>query len=96
MKKVIFTTALIILATSFSQAAAPKRLLTFKDAFGHILTMPAIEEEAEEEAFPFDQKAIFDSIRNQRVSQVFDLSKISKPEEEVDDIPAGLKGLITR
>ncbi|MEE4177097.1 MAG: hypothetical protein V2I46_06255 [Bacteroides sp.] len=96
MKKVIFTTALIILATTFSQAAAPKKLLTFKDALGRVLTMPAFEEAAEEEAFPFDQKAIFDSIQQERNNQVFDISRMSKPEEEVDDIPAELKGVIAR
>ena len=48
MKKVIITTALIILAATFSQAAAPKRLLTFKDALGRVLTMPAIEDRREQ------------------------------------------------
>ena len=96
MKKVIITTALIILAATFSPAAAPKRLLTFKDALGRVLTMPAIEETAVEEAFPFDQKAIFDSILTRRNNQVFDISKMSKPEEDVDDIPAELKDLIAK
>ena len=96
MKKVIFTTALIILATTFSQAAAPKKMLTFKDALGRVLTMPAFEEIAEEEAFPFDQKAVFDSLQAQRNNQVFDISRMSKPEETVDDIPAELKDLIAK
>jgi Skp family chaperone for outer membrane proteins len=96
MKKVIFTTALIILATTFSQASSPRKMLTFKNAFGQILTMPVIEEVPQEEAFPFDQKAVFDSIQTVRNNQVFDISKMSKPEEEVDDIPAELKGVIAR
>lgn len=96
MKKLIFTTALIILATIFAQATAPKRVLTFKDTFGRILTMPAIEETAQEEAFPFDQPAVFKKAQSETINQVFNISNMSKPETEVDDIPAKLKNVIIR
>lgn len=94
MKKVIFTTALIIFATIFAQATAPKRVLTFKDTFGRILTMPAIEETAQEEAFPFDQPAVFKKAQLETINHIFDISAMSKPEAEVDDIPAELRNVI--
>ncbi len=94
MKKVIFATALIIFATTFANATAPKRVLTFKDTFGRILTMPAIEEVAQEEAFPFDQPAVFQRAKAETINQVFDISNMSKPETEVDDIPVELKNVI--
>jgi hypothetical protein len=96
MKKLIFATALIIFASSFAHATAPKRVLTFKDTFGRILTMPAIEETAQEEAFPFDQPAVFQKAQQENINQVFDVSKMSKPEAEVDDIPVELKNIIIR
>jgi hypothetical protein len=96
MKKLIFTTALIIFATIFAQATAPKRVLTFKDTFGRILTMPAIEETAREEAFPFDQPAVFKKAQSETFNQVFDITHMSKPETEVDDIPAELKNIIVK
>lgn len=96
MKKLIFATALIIFATTFANATAPKRLLTFKDTFGRILTMPAIEEVAQEEAFPFDQPAVFQRAMSETINQVFDISKMSKPETDVDDVPVELKNVIIR
>lgn len=94
MKKLIFATALIIFAATFSQASAPKRLLTFKDGFGRVLTMPAYEEEAEKEVFPFDQPALFKKVQSEISNQAFDISKMSKPEAEVDDVPAELRSII--
>lgn len=96
MKKLIFATALIIFASSFAHATAPKRVLTFKDTFGHILIMPAFEENAQEEAFPFDQPAVFHKVQQENINQVFDVSKLSKPEAEVDDIPVELKEIIVK
>jgi hypothetical protein len=96
MKKLIFATALIVFATIFAQATAPKRVLTFKDTFGRILTMPAIEETAQEEAFPFDQPAVFKKAQSETIDQIFDITRMSKPETEVDDIPVELKNIIIR
>ncbi|MBW6499545.1 MAG: hypothetical protein K0B09_14240 [Bacteroidales bacterium] len=96
MKKLIFATALIIFASSFAHATAPKRVLTFKDTFGRILTMPAIDEAAQEEAFPFDQPAVFKQAKLETINHIFDISAMSKPEAEVDDIPGELRNIIVR
>lgn len=94
MKKLIITTALIIFATAFASAGSPSRLLTFKDSFGKILTMPVMEEKEKEETLPFDHEAVFAKAQSEIINQVFDVSSLIKPEQEVDDIPAELKDLL--
>ena len=96
MKKVILTTALIIFATAFASANSPSRVLTFKDSFGKILTMPLMEEKEKEEAFPFDQQKVFHKAALENASRIIDISGMSKPEAEVDDIPAELRNIIAR
>ena len=94
MKKLIFTTALIIFATAFASASSPSRLLSFKDSFGKILTIPVTDEKEKEETLPFDHEAVFAKAHSEIINQVFDTSSLIKPEQEVDDIPAELKDLI--
>jgi hypothetical protein len=94
MKKLIFTTALIIFATAFASANSPSRVLTFKDSFGKILTLTVMEEKEKEETLPFDHEAVFAKAHSEIINQVFDVSILIKPEKEVDDIPAELKDLI--
>ncbi|MFO7999393.1 MAG: hypothetical protein R6U86_10490 [Bacteroidales bacterium] len=90
--KIIITAAFIVLGT-FAQAAAPKRTLTVYDTFGRALTMPVKTEEAAE-TLPFDQEQMISSEQKRQSAQVFDISKMSRPESEVNDIPGELRHII--
>ncbi len=79
--RMIITAAIIIISSSISFAGSKERTLTFRDALGRTLTMPAMTEEATEEV-PFDTQEAFSLIRSMDASRVFDISAMSKPEEE--------------
>jgi hypothetical protein len=90
--KIIITAALMILGT-FAQAAAPKRTLTVYDALGRALTMPVVAEEAAE-ALPFEMENVLNNDRRNQSEQVFDVSRMSKAETGVNDVPCELRHLI--
>ncbi len=92
--RMIITAAIIIISSTFSFAGSKERTLTFRDALGRTLTMPVMTEEATE-AVPFDTKAEFNRIRSMDASRVFDLSQMSKPEEE-EPLPFYLQDLINK
>ncbi len=79
--RMIITTAIIIISSTFSFAGSKERTLTFRDALGRTLTMPAMTEEATE-AVPFDTSAEFSRIRSLDANRVLDISAMIKPEEE--------------
>ena len=89
-------TALILFGTTTTQACAPDRLLYFKDALGRTPTMPVWVEKGTEESLPFDQKAVFEEARREMSGRVFDISSMSRPEPDADDIPEELEHIIIR
>ena len=93
--KNIITAALIVLfsASFAAQAAAPKKTLSFFDAAGRKLTMPAFVEEARED-MPFDQATIFNQTMNELRSRQIDLRPMTKAEAPVNDIPESLQDII--
>lgn len=93
MKTKIIITAAFILIGTFAQAAAPKRTLTVYDTLGRALTMPVVVEEAPE-ALPFEVLQVMDNDNLKRSTQVFDVSRMSKPETEANDVPCELRHLI--
>jgi hypothetical protein len=92
----ITTAAILILFASASFASSPKRVLTLNDAMGRTLTMPMKVEEPAKDSLPFDLEQVFHQTRLESVSNQIDLSKISKPEPDADDIPAALRHLIAK
>lgn len=94
MKKLaIIATALILITTVSVQALPARRVLTFKDALGRTLTMPEFVEEAIDE-LPVNHNEIVKQVKAESAAQVFDLSHMSRQETMVNDIPAGLEGVI--
>jgi hypothetical protein len=89
-------TALILFSAATTMACAPERLLYFKDALGRTLTMPVCMEKEVAEPLPFDQQAVLEEARKALSARVFDLSSMSRPEPDADDVPEELKHLITR
>jgi hypothetical protein len=89
--KIIITAALIILGTIAQ--AAPKRTLTVYDTLGRALTMPVVVEEAAE-ALPAEMEEIVNSPCRTRTTLIFDVSAMSKPEAEINDVPGELRHLI--
>ena len=78
--RMILTAAVLFVSLGFAQASSKERTLSFRDALGRTLSIPVAEELAE--PTPFDTSAVFSSIRSSYVNQVFDLSGMTKPEEE--------------
>lgn len=78
--RIIITAAIIIISSTGIFAGSKERTLTFRDALGRTLSMPVMTEEAE--TVPFDTQAEFSRIRSEYANRVFDLSQMSKPEEE--------------
>jgi hypothetical protein len=93
MKTKLIITAALILTATLGQATTPKRTLTFYDALGRALTMPVKVEEATD-TLPFDQAVEFSRARRSLFERKFDLSEMSKPETEVNDIPCELRPII--
>ncbi len=78
--RIITAAALILINVTMANAGSKERTLSFRDSFGHILSIPVLEEKAEET--PFDTKNEFNRIRTNNVNRVFDISQMSKSEEE--------------
>lgn len=87
--KLIITAALIFAASLMSNAAPKKQILIIYDQMGRELLMP-VKAETETDTIPFDNKTVFRQNRINALNQVFDLSGITKPEAEIDDIPINL------
>lgn len=94
--KTILIIAVFLMIASVSQAFSPTETLYFLDAKGQILTLPCKMEKAIEEDIPFDQEAVLREARTEQSGRVFDISRMSKPEPDADDIPESLKHLILR
>ncbi len=90
--RIIITAAFIILGT-IAQASAPKRTLTVYTTLGRALTMPVVVEEATE-TLPFAVEEVTNSRRHNQTTTIFDVSALSKPEAEVNDVPCELRHLI--
>ncbi len=90
--KLIFATLLFVFTATFAQANSSKKMLHLVDSFGRHLFMPVQADEAAE-ALPFDVASVFHRIRMAEVSKVFDLSTMTKPEAEADDIDIDLKAV---
>jgi hypothetical protein len=90
--KILITATLIFAATFLSHAAQNKKMLVIYDQMGRELLMP-LKLEKETEAIPFDNQSVFRANRLKELNQNFDLSGITKPEAEVDDIPCNLREL---
>ncbi|MBW6498779.1 MAG: hypothetical protein K0B09_10340 [Bacteroidales bacterium] len=88
--KLIITASLIFAASFMASASAPKRMLTFYDSMGRMLSQP-VKAEVETEAFPFESQAAFKSLRSLEVNRSLDLTGITKPESEDTDIPFDLE-----
>ncbi len=85
--KILTTAAIIILACNMANATEPMRTLNFKDIKGRVLTMPVKPEAEVADTLPMH------SLLNEKGQSYrnFDLSKITKPEAEVNDVPSGLE-----
>lgn len=90
--RIIITAAFIILGT-IAQASAPKRTLTVYTALGRALTMPVAVEEATE-TLPFEMEEVIKSHRHNQTTLIFDVSALSKPEAEINDVPCELRHMI--
>jgi hypothetical protein len=90
--RIIITAAFIILGT-IAQAAAPKRTLTVYTTLGKALSMPVVVEEAVE-TLPFAVEEVTNNRRHNQTTVAFDVSALSKPEAEVNDVPCELRHLI--
>lgn len=86
-------TIILVLSASTMQASPSKRMLTFKDAMGRILTQPEYVEEASDD-FPFDQAKVLQEVKAESLERQFDLTNMSKPETFVNDIPRELQAII--
>lgn len=93
--KLIISAALIFSASFMASASAPKRMLTMYDQLGRKLMMP-VKAEEEAEVFPFDSKIEFNRYRSCEVNRTFDLSGITKPETEINDIPFDLENVFNQ
>jgi hypothetical protein len=96
MKKAIAIFALILITASASHAFNPKGMLNFTDLKGRTLSMPVMLEQAVEEELPFDAEAVFHEAIQEQISRVIDISRMTKPEPEVDDVPQALRHLIKK
>ena len=86
--RIIITAAIIFISSTGIFASSKERTITFRDSLGRTLSIPVMTEEAEK--VPFDTKAEFSRIRSTDASRIFDLSQMSKPEEE-EPLPFDLK-----
>lgn len=95
MKTKVITTAIFLMFFSImSFASSPASVLTLHDSLGRTLTMPVVDEEPCEVDLSFDLHDVFKETRLEEVHAQIDLSEMSKPEQEVDDIPENLKDVI--
>ncbi len=89
-QNIIAALVLTIATVSVSLASSPCRVLTFKDSFGRNFTMP-VKEEVAEDTVPIEIAREFQKARMEEVNRVFDLSSITKPEQDVNDNDIDLK-----
>ncbi len=94
--KIMISAATLMLFTMMTFASSPKNVLTMKDALGRTLIMPVMSEEAVEDSLPFDLHDVFEATRWEEVNTMIDISGMSKPEKEVDDVPENLKHLFKK
>ncbi len=78
--RIIITAAAILFSITLANASSKERSLAFRDALGRTFTIPLMEEK--DDTVPFDTRAVFNSIRSNMANQVFDISNMSKPEQE--------------
>ncbi|MFO7978032.1 MAG: hypothetical protein R6U64_05180 [Bacteroidales bacterium] len=90
--KLIFAALLFVFTATFAQANSSKKMLHLVDSFGRHLFMPVQADEAPE-ALPFDAADIFHRTRMADVNKIFDLSTMTKPEADADDIDIDLKAV---
>lgn len=89
-QNIIAAIILTIATVSVSLASSPGRVLTFKDALGRNFTMP-VKEEVAEDVIPYEIACEFQKARMEDVNRVFDLSSMTKPEQDANDIDIDLK-----
>ena len=91
-RTIIATLLLTISVTVSGYASGPKRVLTFQDALGRKLSMPVKVEEAQD-TLPFDACREFHAARSVDVNRSIDISGMSKPEKDADDISIDLEAV---
>lgn len=96
MKKAIVILALILITASASHAFNPNGMLSITDLNGRTLVMPVKPEQPVEEVLPFDQDAVFHQVLQEKFSRVIDISRMTKPEPDADDIPQSLRHIIKK
>jgi hypothetical protein len=96
MKKAIVIIAVFLITATASQAFNPTGLLNVTDLNGRTLSMPVILEQPVQEELPFDAEAIFHEVIQEKISRVIDISKMSKPEPDADDVPQALRHIIRK
>ncbi len=89
--RILITAAAILISVTMANAGSKERTLSFRDALGRTLSIPVMEEMAE--PIPFDTKAEFSRIRSNHVNRIFDISQMSKPEEE-EPLPFDLDAVL--
>ena len=86
--KMIITAAAIIFSITTAMANPTETTLTFWSSLGQKLTQPIMPEAAE--PIPAEVANNSESIRNENIHRVFDLSKLTKPEVE-EELPFDLE-----
>ncbi len=87
--KILITAAMMFFGISLANANPNRTFLKFYDAMGTELIQPFFAEEAEE-ILPFEVTAAFEQIKQERIYRIFDLSELTKPEEE-EELPFDLE-----
>lgn len=87
--KVLITAAIIFLSISFANANPSRTALKFYNAMGKELLQPIIAEETAD-SLPLEIAAEFTKIKHEKIFRIYDLSELTKPEEE-EELPFDLE-----
>ncbi len=87
--KVMITAAAILFTISLANANPTRTFLKFYDAMGTELIQPFFAEEATD-SVPFEIAAEFTKIKQEKIFRVYDLSELTKPEQE-EELPFDLE-----
>jgi hypothetical protein len=95
-KPVILATILVFAAILATQAATPQKTMTIFGINGRSVEMPIKVEEAVDD-MPVELAMALEAEREQRIdsllNQRFDLSQITKPEPDADDITINTRAI---
>lgn len=93
MKTKIFTTvAVLLISISFVSANPTETTLRFWDSMGRMLIQPFQAEEATD-SLPAAVKQETERRKQERIYRVYDLSELTKPEEE-EELPFDLESVL--